>query len=103
MHSPIAATARREPIHRRPIQPKAAARFPEAFRALLRFPTRTVRKLPEVVASATIEASLTTNELRRHRRAKRSKRFRRRVLLGARPQPPIKGLIRADRIVLSLR
>jgi hypothetical protein len=68
MHSPIAPTALREPIHRRPIHPKAdAARFPAAFRAL-RIPTRTVRKPQEVVASATIDASLTTNELRRRPR-----------------------------------
>jgi hypothetical protein len=64
MHSPIAATALREPIRRRPIHPEAAARFTAAFRALFRFPTRIVRKPQEVVASATIEASLTMNELR---------------------------------------
>ena len=63
MRSLIAATARREPMHRKPIHRKAAARFPAAFRALFRFPTRTVRKPQEAVASATIEASLTTNEL----------------------------------------
>ena len=64
--SPIAATALREPMPRRAIHPKTAARFPAAFRAMLRFLTRTVRKPPEVVASDTIEASRTTNELRRH-------------------------------------
>jgi hypothetical protein len=57
-----------EPIPRGPIHPKAAARFPAAFRALLRFPTRTARKPQAVVALATIEASRTTNELRRRRR-----------------------------------
>src|SRR5262249_25232969 len=36
MLSPIAATALLEPIPRRPIHPKAAARFPAAFRALFR-------------------------------------------------------------------
>jgi hypothetical protein len=69
MHSPIAATALLEPIPRRPIHPKAAARFPAAFRILFRFPTRTVRKPQAVVALATIEGSRTTNELRRRRRA----------------------------------
>jgi hypothetical protein len=40
--------------------PKAAARFAaRAFRALLRFPTRTVRKPHAVVALATIEPSRT--------------------------------------------
>jgi hypothetical protein len=76
MHSPTAATALRERIRRRPIHPEAAARFPAAFRALFRFPTRIVRKPQEVVASATIEGSLTTNEFRRRprRRAKGGKR-----------------------------
>src|SRR6476620_3265460 len=58
MHSPIAATALLEPIHRSPIHPKAAARFPAAFRALFRFPTPTVRKPQEVVILVTIEACL---------------------------------------------
>jgi hypothetical protein len=58
MHSPIAATALLEPILRKPISPKAAARFAvRAFRALLRFPTRTVRKPQAVAALATIEPS----------------------------------------------
>ena len=47
-----------EPIRRSPIHPKAAARFPAAFRALFRFPTRTVRKPQEVVILVTIEACL---------------------------------------------
>src|SRR5215510_7903706 len=56
MRSPIAATALLEPIPRNPTPPKAAARFAaRAFCALLRFPTRTVRKPPAVVALATIE------------------------------------------------
>ena len=51
--------------------PKAAGRFAaRAFCALLRLPTRTVRKPQAVVALATIEASHTTNELRRRRRPK---------------------------------
>jgi hypothetical protein len=58
MHSPIAATALLEPIPRKPIHPQAAARFPAAFRALFRFPTRTVRKPQEVVILVTIEACL---------------------------------------------
>src|SRR5215813_1723807 len=58
MHSPIAATALLEPIFHSPIHPKAAARFPAAFRALFRFPTRTVRKPQEVVVLVTIEACL---------------------------------------------
>jgi hypothetical protein len=58
MHSPIAATPLLEPIPRRPIHPKAAARFPAAFRALFRFPIRTVRKPQEVVILVTIEACL---------------------------------------------
>src|SRR5215467_8151265 len=60
MHSPIAATALLEPIPRLPIPPKSAARFvTRAFCALLRFPTRTVRKPQAVVALATIEPSRT--------------------------------------------
>src|SRR5262245_52769557 len=58
MHSPVAATALLEPIPRSPIHPKAAARFPAVFRALFRFPTRTVRKPQEVVVLVTIEACL---------------------------------------------
>src|SRR5258708_34768545 len=58
MHSPIAATALLEPIPRRHIHPKAAARFPAAFRALFRFPTPTVRKPQEVVILVTITACL---------------------------------------------
>ena len=58
MHSPIAATVLLKPIPLSPIHPKAAARFPAAFRALFRFPTRTVRKPPEVVILVTIEACL---------------------------------------------
>jgi hypothetical protein len=58
MHSPIGATALREPIPRRPIHPKAAARFAaRAFCALFRFPTRSVRKLQVVVALATIDSA----------------------------------------------
>jgi hypothetical protein len=60
MPSPIAATALLEPIPRKPIPPKAAARFAaRAFRALFRFPTRTVRKPLAVAALATIEPSRT--------------------------------------------
>jgi hypothetical protein len=63
MHSPIAATALLEPIPRKRISPKAAARFAgRAFRALLRFPTRTVRKPQAVVTLATINMS-TTDEV----------------------------------------
>src|SRR5262249_23878993 len=58
MHSPIAATALLEPIPHNPIHPKAASRFPAAFRALFRFPTRTVRKSQEVVILVTIEVCL---------------------------------------------
>src|SRR5215510_8695012 len=58
MHRPIAATGLLEPIPRSPIHPKAAARFPAAFRALFRFPTRTVRKPQEVVILVTIMACL---------------------------------------------
>jgi len=58
MHSPIAATALLEPIPRSPIHSKAAARFPAAFRALFRFPTRTVQKPQEVVILVTIMACL---------------------------------------------
>src|SRR5262252_5456144 len=58
MHSPIAATGLLEPIPRSPIHPKAAARFPAAFRALFRFPTRTVQKPQEVVILVTIMACL---------------------------------------------
>jgi hypothetical protein len=51
MHSPIAATALLEPIPRRPIHPKVAARFAaRAFCGLFRFPTRTLRKPQAVVA-----------------------------------------------------
>jgi hypothetical protein len=80
MLSPIGAPALREPIPRRPIHPKAGARFPAAFHALLRFPTRTVRKPQAVAALATIEASRTTNELRRQRRLHSA--------LGLRPREP---------------
>src|SRR5215470_7191119 len=59
MHSPIAAPALLEPMPRNPIHPKAAARFPAAFRALFRFPTRTVQKPQEVVTLVTIMACLT--------------------------------------------
>jgi len=58
MHSPIAATVLLESIPLSPIHPKAAARFPAAFRALFRFPTRTVRKPQEVVTLVTIEVCL---------------------------------------------
>jgi 5-methyltetrahydropteroyltriglutamate--homocysteine methyltransferase len=59
MPSRIAATALLEPILRKPI-PKALARFAaRAAGALFRFPTRTLRKPPAVVALATIEPSLT--------------------------------------------
>src|SRR5262249_7004023 len=51
MQSPIAATALLEPIPRKPISPKAAARFAaRAFRPLVRFPTQTVRK-PQAVGA----------------------------------------------------
>src|SRR5262245_11627209 len=51
------ATALLEPIPRKPIAPKAAARFAaRAFRPLLRFPTQTVRKPQAVVTLATIES-----------------------------------------------
>jgi hypothetical protein len=62
----VAATALLEPIPRKPIAPKAAARFAaRAFRALLRFPTRTVRRPQAVVALATIEPSRTGEKKRR--------------------------------------
>src|SRR5215475_5189665 len=65
MRSPIAATALLEPIPRKPTPPKARARFAaRAVCALLRFPTRTVRKPPVVVALATIEPSR-TGEIKR--------------------------------------
>src|SRR6516165_12203949 len=59
MRSPTAPTALREPIARRPIRPKAAARFAAgAFRATpLAIPTRTIRQPRAVVASATIKTS----------------------------------------------
>src|SRR5438034_11286116 len=65
MRSPTAATALREPILRRPIPPKAAARFAAgAFRAIVPpFPTtRTVRRPRAVVALATIKTSGTGEE-----------------------------------------
>src|SRR6266508_4280808 len=72
MHSPIAATALLEPIPRKPIPPKAAARFAaRAFRALFRFPTRTVRKPQAVVALATIKPSR-TGEKPQHRNKRRA-------------------------------
>jgi hypothetical protein len=82
MHSPIAATALLEPIPRKPIPLKAVARFAaRAFRALLRFPTRTVRKPQAVVALATIEASRTTNRRARKIDEIRSKTTMSRVFL----------------------
>jgi hypothetical protein len=58
MHSPIAATALLKSIAHKRITPKAAARFAvRAFRAVLRFPTRTVRKPQAVVVLGTIEPS----------------------------------------------
>src|SRR5262249_2324084 len=58
MHSTIAATTLVKTFTRKPIPPKAAARFAvRAFRALLRFPIRTVRKQQAVVTLATIEPS----------------------------------------------
>src|SRR5260370_41503676 len=58
MHSPIVATVLLEPIPRKATPPKAAALFAaRAFRALFRFPTRTVRKPQAVVVFATIQAS----------------------------------------------
>src|SRR5262249_38812347 len=58
MRSPIAATTLLEPIPRKPTPPKDPARFPaRAICSLLRFPIRTVRKPPAVVALATIEPS----------------------------------------------
>src|SRR5260370_36741605 len=63
MHSPLAATALLEPITRPPIPPKAAARFAvRAFCALLRLPTRTVRKPQAVAALATNEPPRTGGE-----------------------------------------
>src|SRR5262249_35189676 len=56
--SPIAATTLLKTFTHKPIPPKAAARFAvRAFCALLRFPTRTVRKPQAVATSATIEPS----------------------------------------------
>src|SRR6266436_8701413 len=58
MRSPTAATALREPIPRRPIPPKAAARFAAgAFPATLPSYPRTVRQPRAVVALATIKTS----------------------------------------------
>src|SRR5262245_60018172 len=86
MHSPIAATALRESIPRRPIHPKAAARFAaKAFCALLRFRTRTVRKPQEAVILVTIEAYLMVDtddrqwdrHTREHRNRENGKKSRR--------------------------
>src|SRR5258708_23341512 len=60
MHSPIVATALLEPIPRKATPPKAAALFAaRAFRALFRFPTRTVRKPQAGGGLATIRSSPT--------------------------------------------
>src|SRR5260221_14794638 len=60
MHSPIVATVLLEPIPRKATPPKAAALFAtRAFRALFRFPTRTVRKPQAVGVVATNETSPT--------------------------------------------
>src|SRR5260370_29734056 len=57
MHSPIVATVLLEPIPRKATPPKAAALFAaRAFRALFRFPTRTVRKPQAEGGLGTIEA-----------------------------------------------
>jgi hypothetical protein len=85
MHSPIGATALLEPVPRSPIHPKAAARFPAAFRALFRFPTRTVRKPQEVVILVTIMACLMVEtddrqwarHIRDHRNGENGKKSRR--------------------------
>src|SRR5215468_5160520 len=85
MHSPIAAPALLEPMPRSPIHPKAAARFPAAFRALFRFPTRTVQKPQEVVTLVTIMACLTVEtddrqwagHIRDHRNRENGKKSRR--------------------------
>src|SRR5262249_45119969 len=91
MLNPIAATALLEPIPRRPIRPKAAARFPAAFRTLFRFPTRTVRKPQEVVILVTIEACLMVDtddrqwggDTREHRNRENGKKSRRPYAPGA--------------------
>src|SRR4029077_18652727 len=92
MHSLIAATARREPMHRRPIHRKAAARFPAAFRALFRFPTRTVRKPQEVVILVTITACLMVEtddrQWGRHTRDHRKPRERQEVSQAVWGLPP---------------
>lgn len=57
---PYRRFALHKPIPRKPIRPKAAARFvARALRALFRLPIRTVRKPPAVEALATIEPSRT--------------------------------------------
>src|SRR5262245_35501986 len=64
------------PTPRNPTTPKPPARFAaRAFCALLRFPTRTVRKPPAVVALATIDPSR-TGEIKRRSLASPAKRFR---------------------------
>lgn len=55
MHSPIVVTALLAPMPRKPTPPKAAALFARAFRALLPFPTQTVRKPQAVVILAIIK------------------------------------------------
>src|SRR5262249_17874738 len=90
MHSPIAATALLEPISRSPIHPKAAARFPAAFRALFRFPTRIVQKPQEVVILVTIMACLMVEtddrqcarHIRDHRNRENGKKSRRPYACG---------------------
>src|SRR5262249_24317995 len=58
MRSTIAATTPLKTFTHKPIPPKAAARFAvRAFCALLRFPTRIVRKPQAVATSGTIEPS----------------------------------------------
>src|SRR5262249_7371393 len=92
MHSPIAATALLEPIPRSPIHPKAAARFPAAFRALFRFPTRTVRKPQEVVVLVTIEACLMVDtDDRQWGRHTRDHRNRENGEKSRRPYAPVSG------------
>src|SRR5262245_34230977 len=105
MHSPIAATALLEPIPRSPIHPKAAARFPAAFRALFRFPTRTVRKPQEVVVLVTIEACLMVDtddrqwgrHTRHHRNRENGEKSRTvcaRIADGRRHESPLSAMLK---------
>src|SRR5262249_4076619 len=96
MHSPIAATALRESIPRRPIHPKAAARFAaKAFCALLRFPTRTVRKPQAAVILVTIEAYLMVDtDDRQWDRHTREHRDRENGKKSRRPYAPCRSVAR---------